>query len=77
MVYDLIYNQLIEIFNISGGGWQLTAVEIVSFILTCLFVLIFLAIPLYSFKKVLTFMGSIEINNKEDDPPFQSKKKRR
>ncbi len=60
MVYDLIYNQLITIFNVSDGGWLLTAVQIVSFSLTVLFMLIFMLIPIYALYKIMTLFGSLD-----------------
>lgn len=57
MIYDLIFNELLNIFNAVSGSWQYTGVEILSFILTTLFVLIFLALPLYAFKGVWSFLN--------------------
>lgn len=50
MVYDLIFNELITLFNASIDTWQYTGVEILSFILTIFFIGIFLLIPIYAFK---------------------------
>lgn len=48
MVYNLIYYELLEIFgNFDVSQWQFHAVEISTFVLTCLFVVIFMAIPTY------------------------------
>lgn len=46
MIYDLIYNELITIFNINATTWANEMVATLSFILTTLAVLMFLAIPL-------------------------------
>ena len=46
MIYDLIYNELITIFNINATAWADEMVATLSFILTTLAVLMFLAIPL-------------------------------
>ncbi len=63
MVYDLIYNQLITIFNVSDGGWLLTAVQIVSFTLTVLFMLIFMLIPIFALYKIMTLFGTLDRDN--------------
>lgn len=46
MIYDLIYDELITIFNINATTWANEMVATLSFILTTLAVLMFLAIPL-------------------------------
>ena len=50
MVYDLIFNELMVLFNAVIDTWQYTGVEILAFSLTIFFVGIFLLIPLYAFK---------------------------
>ena len=46
MIYDLIYNELIKIFNINATTWANEMVATVSFILTLILLLIFLSLPL-------------------------------
>lgn len=46
MIYDLIYNELIKIFNITATAWANEMVATVSFILTLILLLIFLSLPL-------------------------------
>lgn len=46
MIYDLIYNELIKIFNITATTWANEMVATISFVLTLILLLIFLALPL-------------------------------
>lgn len=62
MIYDLIFTELIDLFNAISGTWQYTGVEVFSFILTTIFILLFMAIPLYAFKSLLASLNGSEVD---------------
>lgn len=61
MIYDLIYNEIIQFIN-SNISWQVLGVEILSYALTILFILIFIILPVYLFNVILKFCDLNENN---------------
>ena len=51
MVFDLIYEQLVEIIG-TKFNWLTNATGILSFILTVIYILIFVSIPTYIFISI-------------------------
>lgn len=52
MIYDLIYNNLIQFFN-TGISWQVLGIEIFAYALTILFILVFILLPVYLFVTII------------------------
>lgn len=65
MIYELIYNELLTIINIDLAPWLLKSVEILSLILTILFIMIFLSIPFYIFKGFFSLLSFEEPKRKK------------
>lgn len=57
MIYNLIFNELINVIGNFETGWQLTTIQVVSMIISIIFILIFLSIPLKLFYHFLTLFN--------------------
>jgi hypothetical protein len=64
MLYDLIYQQLLEIFNINANVWAENTTQIIAYVLTGIFVLIFLLIPWFLFVKIFGLLDTDEDGKK-------------
>lgn len=52
MIYQLIYSELVQFIN-ADVRWQLAGIEYLSFGLTLLFILLFIALPVYLFVTII------------------------
>lgn len=73
MIYDMIYEQLTQIFNISANAWADNTTMIIAYVLTCIFVLIFIAIPYWLFIKIF---GLLDENDTGQRSNFTRKKRK-
>lgn len=73
MIYDMIYEQLTQIFNVSANVWADNTTMIIAYVLTCIFVLIFIAIPYWLFIKIF---GLLDENDNGQRSNFTRKKRK-
>ncbi len=73
MIYDMIYEQLTQIFNVSANAWADNTTMIIAYVLTCIFVLIFIAIPYWLFIKIF---GLLDENDTGQRSNFTRKKRK-
>ena len=73
MIYDMIYEQLTQIFNVGANAWADNTTMIIAYVLTCIFVLIFIAIPYWLFIKIF---GLLDENDSGKRSNFTRKKRK-
>jgi hypothetical protein len=73
MIYDMIYQQLTQIFNISANVWAENTTMIIAYVLTGIFVLIFLLIPWFLFVRIFGLLDEDDNGQKGN----YSRKKRK
>ena len=64
MVLEEIYNTLFTIINVDMAVWLPNTTLVISYILTCLVILIFLTIPILIFYSLLGFFIKRNKNKK-------------
>lgn len=64
MVYDMIFENLLSIFGSGRPDWLVLGVEIFSFILTCIWIMIFLIIPTILFFRFLSLFTESNIKRR-------------
>ena len=73
MIYDMIYNQLTQIFNVNANVWSENTTMIIAYVLTCLFIMIFISIPWWLLYKIFGLLDEDENGKKSN----YSRKKRK
>ena len=73
MIYDMIYNQLTQIFNINASVWSENTTMIIAYVLTCLFIMIFISIPWWLLYKIFGLLDEDDNGKKSN----YSRKKRK
>lgn len=64
MIYDMIFEQLTQIFNISANAWAENTTMIIAYVLTALFVLLFLSIPYVLFIRIFGLLDEDDFGKK-------------
>lgn len=64
MVYDMIFENLLSIFGGGRPDWLVLGVEIFSFILTCIWIMIFLIVPTILFYRFLSLFTESNIKRR-------------
>lgn len=64
MIYDMIYEQLTQIFNVSANVWAENTTMIIAYVLTGLFVLLFLSIPYVLFIRIFGLLDEDDFGKK-------------
>lgn len=64
MVLEEIYNTLLTVINVDMAVWLPNTTLVISYILTCLFIIIFLTIPIFIFYSFLGFFIKRNKNKK-------------
>lgn len=73
MIYDMIYEQLTQIFNVNANIWSENTTMIIAYVLTCIFIMIFIAIPWRLFYKIFGLLDEDDNGRKSN----YSRKKRK
>lgn len=58
MLYELIFNELQNLFNASVESWVYTGVEILSFTTCVIFIIMFATIPIGLFVSFLSLLSA-------------------